>query len=84
MATALVCEPWARPEHLQAIENALQKLIPETADEALRAIVKDVWHRLAKQHPVDEAVLIIVHLISALTDIRRQAAIQIVLQTGQP
>ncbi|MFC3732933.1 hypothetical protein [Actinoplanes nipponensis] len=47
-------------------------------------IFKDVWHRLAKQHPVDEAVLIIVHLISALTDIRRQAAIQIVLQTGQP
>ncbi|WP_199515964.1 tetratricopeptide repeat protein [Nucisporomicrobium flavum] len=84
VATALICEPWARPEHLQAIESALQKLMPEAADEVLRAIFKDVWRRLSKQHPVDEAVLIIVHLISSLTDIRRQAAIQLVLQAGQP
>lgn len=80
ISTALACEVWAQPNHIRGIASALEKLVPELAQEILDAALKDLWLHLSKHHRTDEAVLIMTHLVGELDDSTRQRAMRFVLQ----
>lgn len=80
ITTAMLCEPWARPEHASAMITVLQELVPGQADRIVQTVLAHVWQHLRKTYKIEESVTLFLHLISQLSESHRQHAVKIVLQ----
>jgi hypothetical protein len=70
---------WSRPQHVAAFAAALLALQPEDSDAIVHTALDRVWEQLNDGHPTDQAIIILLHIISCLEEDHRQYGTRLIL-----